>query len=101
MDFVAAIANACCESRHLARTTPANYWLYVTHVVYLDTSTSPKVDRDAFNALGIETMRIYGRKGEESTSPRYDAKALTQALEAIIGRKDMKGGPNRRNTLVG
>ncbi|KAK4554420.1 hypothetical protein LTR86_008628 [Recurvomyces mirabilis] len=101
MDFVAAIANACCESRHLSRTTPSNYWLYVTHIVYLDTPTSPRVDRDAFNALGIETLRIYGRKGEESTSPRYDAKALTQALEAIVGTKDTKGGPTRRNTLVG
>ncbi|KAK5118958.1 hypothetical protein LTR62_000169 [Meristemomyces frigidus] len=101
LDFVAAIANACCESRHLSRTTPANYWHYVTHIVYLDTPTSPKVDRDAFAALGIETLRIYGRADESNASPRYDDKALTQALEAIVGRKDMKNGPARRNTLIG
>ncbi|TKA79657.1 hypothetical protein B0A55_03434 [Friedmanniomyces simplex] len=102
LDFVAAIANACCESRGLPTPcSEAQYWQYVTHVVYLDTSTSPKVDKDAFNAVGIETMRLYGRKDGSGKGGRYDAKALEQALEVIIGRKDLKGDKTRRNTLVG
>ena len=102
LDFVAAIANACCESRDLPiPCDAAQYCQYVTHIVYLDTATSPKVDRDAFNAVGIETMRIYGRRDGSGKGGRYDAKALEQALEVIMGRKDLKGDKTRRNTLVG
>ena len=46
-------------------------------------------------------MRLYGRKDENAKGGRYDEKALTQALEAIIGRKDPKADKTRRNTLVG
>ncbi|KAK4546348.1 hypothetical protein LTR36_002025 [Oleoguttula mirabilis] len=101
LDFVAAIANACCESRELPRPMPESYWHYVTHVVWLDYPTSPKVDKAAFNGIGIETLRLYGRKDGAGKNGWYDAKALTQVLEAIIGRKDPKGDKTRRNTLVG
>lgn len=101
LDFVAAIANACCESRGLPRPQPESYWHYVTHVVYLDNTTSPKVDKDAFNRIGIESMRLYGPKGQNGKSGYYDTKALEQALEAIVGRKDPKSDKTRRNTLVG
>lgn len=101
MDFVAAIANACCESRGLQAPDLSDYWHYVTHVVYLDTAVSPKVDKNLFGMMGIEVMRLYGRKDEKGKGGRYDAKALTQALEAIIGRKDPKSDKTRRNTLVG
>ncbi|KAH9843371.1 Uncharacterized protein family UPF0052 [Teratosphaeria destructans] len=102
LDFVAAIANACHESRGFpSPLDPLEYSQYVTHMVYLDSSTSPKVDREALNAVGIEVMRLYGRKDEAGKGGRYDAKALAQALEAIIGRKDLRGDKTRRNTLVG
>lgn len=101
LDFVAAIAHACCESRNIERVQPESYWQYVTHVVYLDNATSPKVEKDKFNNIGIETTRLYGRKDENGKGGRYDAKALTQALGAIIGRKDPKSDKTRRNTLVG
>ncbi|KAK5117785.1 hypothetical protein LTR85_008760 [Meristemomyces frigidus] len=101
LDFVAAIANACCESRDLPRPKPEDYWHYVTHVIYLDNITSPKVDKHGFNSIGVETMRLYGRKDGAGKGGRYDAKALRQALEAIIGRKDPKSDKTRRNTLVG
>ncbi|KAK3113925.1 hypothetical protein LTR53_008292 [Teratosphaeriaceae sp. CCFEE 6253] len=101
LDFVAAIANACCESRDLPRPSMDSYWQYVTHVVYLDTASSPQVDKDAFNAAGVETMRLYGRKDGRGKGGRYDAKALGQGLEVICGRKDLKGDKTRRNTLVG
>lgn len=98
MDFVAAIANACCESQGLPRPQTTEYWAYVTHVIYIDGPMSPKMDRNAFAGVGIETMRIYGQNGKGG---KYEAKALTQALEAIIGRKkDPRGEKTRRNTLV-
>ncbi|KAK4941364.1 hypothetical protein LTR28_008912, partial [Elasticomyces elasticus] len=84
-DFVAAIANACADSCGLVRPCPSDeYWHYVTHIVYLEGPSSPKVDKTELNRLGIETMRLYGRRGEDGKSGRYDAKALTQALEAVI-----------------
>lgn len=101
LDFVATIANACAESRSLAYPNQDEYAQYVTHIVYLDNPASPKVDREAFNGIGIETMRLYGRKDGNGKGGRYDAKALTQALEAIIGKKSPSRDRTRRNTLVG
>ena len=102
MDFVAAIANACAQSRGLpSPLDPDEYLRYVTYVVYLDGSQCPKMDKGAFSRIGIETMRLYGPKDGSGKVLRYDAKALQQALEAIIGRKDLKSDRTRRNTLVG
>lgn len=97
MDFVAAIANACCESQGLPRPHMSDYWAYVTHVIYLDGPMSPKLDRNAFAGIGIETLRVYGQNGKGG---RYDSKALTQVLEAVIGRKDPRGEKTRRNTVL-
>ncbi|KAK5698961.1 hypothetical protein LTR97_006610 [Elasticomyces elasticus] len=103
MDFVAAIANACCESQSLPTPCPlGDYWMYVSHVVYLDTASSPRVDREVLGGAGIETMRLYGRNGDGKGGGRYDERALGQALEVIIGRRGLgKGDKTRRNTLVG
>lgn len=95
LDFVAAIANACAGSRGLTVPDREEYVRYITHVIYLDGASGPKMDRAEFTRLGIETMRLYGPK-----EGRYDAKALTQALEVIIGRTDMRNDRTRRNTLV-
>ncbi|KAK4994981.1 hypothetical protein LTR66_005111 [Elasticomyces elasticus] len=101
-DFVAAIANACVDSRGFVRPCPSDeYWHYVTHIVYLEGPSSPKVNKTELNRLGIETMRLYGRKGEDGKSGRYDAKALTQALEAVIGKADPRADRTRRNTVDG
>lgn len=102
LDFVAAIANACSESRgdidlfpHQQKPAKQEYMRYVTHVIYLEGPGCPKMEKAEFARLGIETVRLYGpREG------RYDTKALGQALEAIIGRK-MGSDRTRRNTLVG
>nr|POF21071.1 uncharacterized protein CFP56_66485 [Quercus suber] len=101
MDFVAAIANACAKSRGDIDVQRASYWQYVTHVIYIDSPSSPKMDREAFNHAGIETIRVYGPKDEQGKGAKYDARALQQALGAIVGRKDLKGDKARRNTLVG
>ncbi|KAF2863132.1 UPF0052-domain-containing protein [Piedraia hortae CBS 480.64] len=99
-DFVQAIANACAESRGRERPRPEEFATYVTHVVYLDTKYSPKVDREALNGLGIEAMRLYGRKNDKG-GMGYDVKALTQTLEVIMGVSTREGSFTRRNTLVG
>lgn len=93
-DFIAAIARACAYSRGFPVDQAVNrheYKTYVTHLVHLD--GGPKVDKMELGLLGIETIRLYGRK-------TYDEKALTQALLATIGKRDMKMG-SRRNTLDG
>ncbi len=96
MDFVAAISNACAGSQGLPTPDQDDYVRYVTHVLYLDGPSSPKLNKAEFASIGIECMRLYGpREG------RYDPRGLAQALEAIIGRKDLKNDKTRRNTLVG
>ncbi|SPO02201.1 related to UPF0052 domain protein [Cephalotrichum gorgonifer] len=101
VDFVAAIANACAYSRGMEAAREDEYGLYVTHVVYLESKESPVVDREKLNALGIEAVRIYGPGKGTGQGARYDAKALTQVLEAVVGRKDVRVDRSRRNTLVG
>ncbi|GFP51999.1 uncharacterized protein YNL011C [Trichoderma asperellum] len=100
-DFVATVANACADSRGLPRPSAEEYAQYVTHVIYIEGPTSPAVDKRVFAQLGIDTMRLYGPKDGKGKGGRYDAKALAQTLESIVGRKDMRSDKSRRNTLVG
>jgi 2-phospho-L-lactate transferase/gluconeogenesis factor (CofD/UPF0052 family) len=101
LDFVAAIANACAESRGLPRPSEEDFGVYVTHVIYVDGPTSPKVDKQKFTQLRIDATRAYGPRGDSGKGGRYDGKALGQALESIIGRRDTRADRSRRNTLVG
>ncbi|KAL2357500.1 hypothetical protein BJ546DRAFT_964350 [Cryomyces antarcticus] len=100
IDFVAAIARAGAESRGLPGATKAEYWAYVSHVIHLEGPDAPKVDKEELRKMGIESVRLYGRKADGGKGVRYDAKALTQTLEAIIGRRDPRTDQTRRNTLV-
>ncbi|KAH7170155.1 hypothetical protein EDB81DRAFT_708347 [Dactylonectria macrodidyma] len=101
LDFVAAISNACADSRGHPKPDEEEYSQYVTHVIYVEGPNSPKVDKKRFGQLGIDATRLYGPKDETGRGGRYDAKALAQALESIIGRKDTRSDRSRRNTLVG
>ncbi|KAM4057186.1 hypothetical protein HRG_004027 [Hirsutella rhossiliensis] len=101
LDFVASVANACADSRGLSRPAEDQFSTYVTHVLYIEGPTAPKVNRQRFAQLGIDTTRLYGPKDEMCKGGRYDAKALAQALESIVGRKDVRHDRSRRNTLVG
>lgn len=101
LDFVAAIANACADSRGWGKPEENEYSLYVTHVIHLEGQSSPKVDKARFSELGIETLRVYGPKDELGRGGRFDAIALGQTLETIIGRKGTRAERSRRNTLVG
>ena len=103
IDFLDAIARACEESRRSAGTpdlgTDARpVRQYVTHLIHLEGDGTPVVARDEIAALGVECVRLYGRKGEDGMM-RYDGKALSQALGAILGKRDPKGDRSRRNTL--
>lgn len=88
------------------------YTTYVTHILHLEGPDAPKVDRQRLSAMGIETLRLYGRKmvslnDQSVQGTRYDATALVQALEVVLGKKGdamvrggVNGGVSRRNTLV-
>lgn len=98
-DFVAALANACAYSRGLVGPIgEQEYFNYVTHIIHLEGDGTPKVSREDLKALGIETVRIYGRKGA-SSGMLYDHTALLQTIEAIMGKRDPRVEQSRRNTL--
>lgn len=84
------------------------YSSYVTHILHLEGPGTPKVDRERLSDMGIETLRLYGRKitsgegeGETVLGMRYDSTALVQALEVVLGKKGdaMVRDVSRRNTL--
>lgn len=121
VDFVESIARAGEESR--GRRFPPNissslssapklpYSSYVTHILHLDGPGTPKVDKARLSEMGIECLRLYGRTVEGSdgfVGMRYDANALVQAIEVVLGKKGdamIRGGlggeKSRRNTLEG
>lgn len=101
LDFVASIANACAESRGLPQPNEYEYCKYVTHVIYLEGPSAPRVDRQHFSQIGIEPIRIYGPRDGSGRGGRYDSRALLQALESVVGCKTVKPDRSRRNTLVG
>lgn len=87
------------------------YTSYVTHILHLEGPETPAVDRERLAGMGIETLRLYGRKimsddGQTVVGNRYDPTALVQALEVVLGKKGdamvrggLGGGVSRRNTL--
>ncbi|KAB8225359.1 hypothetical protein BDV33DRAFT_112112 [Aspergillus novoparasiticus] len=127
VDFVEAITRAGEESRGRMTLSSSNYGghrsmpglglpysSYVTHILHLEGPGTPQVDRDRLAEMGIETLRLYGRKivttdaggVETPIGMKYDATALVQALEVVFGKKGdamlrggEKNGLSRRNTL--
>lgn len=133
-DFVEAITRAGEESRGRrhqkfpprrgSATSPSSpetirpyaslpYTAYVTHILHLDGPGTPHVDRERLAEMGIETLRLYGRKvtamegdQEHVVGMKYDANGLVQALEVVLGKKGdamvrggLSSGLGRRNTL--
>ncbi|THW43404.1 UPF0052-domain-containing protein [Aureobasidium pullulans] len=92
IDFIAAIADACAESRGLSKPKLEDYWVYISHVIYIESKEAPKVDREILTKAGIEGIRLYGQSG------KYDDKALEQALKMVLGKGEQVG-LSRRNTL--
>ncbi|OWO99226.1 hypothetical protein B2J93_1114 [Marssonina coronariae] len=99
-DFVGAIADACASSRGKGAVGEAGWREYVTHVIHLQGAGAPRVEKEELASMGVECVRIYGRKREgEDAGMVYDGTALGQTLEAIIGGKRRSAGVSRRNTL--
>ena len=101
LDFVAAIAKAGEESKGVFEPLDkAKYKNYVTHVIHLQGPGTPAVDKDELRSIGIEAIRVYGRRNEGEGFVRYDERGLIQALEVTMGKRDPRV-PSRRNTLEG
>lgn len=67
---------------------------YVTHLIHMDGEGTPRVDRAELAAMGIDCIRVYGRRVDGVL--RYDEAGLKNTLEALVGRAEM--GRSRRNT---
>jgi 2-phospho-L-lactate transferase/gluconeogenesis factor (CofD/UPF0052 family) len=99
LDFVAAIAKACEESKGVSGPIDkSKYRNHVTHVIHLQGPGTPAVDKEELKSIGIEAIRVYGRKNEGENFVRYDERGLIQALEITMGKRDPRM-PSRRNTL--
>lgn len=104
LDFVGAIAKACEESKgQPPPTVPVvkmKYSTYVTHVIHLAGPGTPEVNKEELKSLGIEAIKVYGRREEGENFVRYDERGLIQALEVTMGKGvGMRGVASRRNTL--
>lgn len=104
LDFIQAIAKACTGSQGAtgkAQSSPLR--AFVTHLIYLEGQGVPLVDRQALLDLGIEPVKVYGRKSDAGGC-RYDDQALIQALAFCIrgGKQSrIEKSRSRRNTLEG
>lgn len=99
LDFIAAIAEACEESKgNFEPVDKSKFKNYVTHLIHLQGPGTPAVDKEALKEVGIEAIRVYGRKNEGESFVRYDERGLIQALEVTMGKRDPRV-PSRRNTL--
>jgi hypothetical protein len=123
LDFIAAIAKAASSSRIPSTPKPSttdaptllssatisspynppphDYRSYVTHLIHLTGPGTPAVNKEELAELGIECIKVYGRRVEGEGFVRYDEKALIQALEVTMGRRDVRAERSRRNTLEG
>lgn len=100
MDFVRAIVKACKSDDGGAGADDWSEWKrYVTHIVHLQGDGTPRVEKEDLKGLGIETMRVPGRRNEEGEGMVYDGVALEQALEVIMGRGELMKTHSRRMTL--
>ncbi|KAI1294362.1 UPF0052 domain protein [Xylaria venustula] len=69
---------------------------YITHLLYLEGEGVPKVDKAELAALGVDCIRVYGRRVDGMLC--YDEAGLLGALEAIVGKGEMVR--SRRNTSL-
>ncbi|KAL6709111.1 hypothetical protein ACN47E_001927 [Coniothyrium glycines] len=100
LDFVASIAKACENSKGIfGPIDKGKYKSYVTHVIHLQGPGTPAVDKEELKSVGVEAIRVYGRKNQGEKFVRYDERGLIQALEVTMGKRDLRM-PSRRNTLT-
>ncbi|KAF3065924.1 hypothetical protein GL218_09209 [Daldinia childiae] len=98
--FVRAIARAAAQSQgdfavgDEKSMSKGEVSSYVTHLVYLEGEGAPKVNKEELAALGIDCIRVYGRRVNGML--KYDEAGLARTLEAVIGKPEM--ARSRRNT---
>ncbi|KAM0158335.1 hypothetical protein ACHAPG_004219 [Botrytis cinerea] len=72
-DFIEAIVHGCTgngkedhdhEYEHNEKVKEQDWKKYITHVVYLEGPGTPVVDKAELKRLGIEAVRVYGRRSE-------------------------------------
>lgn len=86
VDFIAAIVTACQESRGSFEVPGKDeYRNYVTHLIHLEGRGCPRVDSQELAGLGINCLRIYGRRDDHGGA-RYDGAALAGAMDAVMGK---------------
>jgi hypothetical protein len=99
LDFIAAICKAGEASKGVFKPLHrSRYRDYVTHLIHLQGPGTPAVNKEELKNIGIEAIRVYGRKNEGENFVRYDERGLIQALEVTMGKRDPRT-PSRRNTL--
>ncbi|RMZ87172.1 hypothetical protein DV736_g5603, partial [Chaetothyriales sp. CBS 134916] len=79
----------------------AVYREYVTHVIHLSGEGTPAVDQKRLAIVGIDCLKLYGRKNVNNKGMSYDGQALIGAIQAILGKKGeaMSASRSRRNTF--
>ncbi|PQE33612.1 hypothetical protein CJF32_00008607 [Rutstroemia sp. NJR-2017a WRK4] len=90
-EFIGAIVRGCCgnESITEADQIKEEEWKkYVTHVVFLEGPGTPNVDRAELRRLGIEAVRVYGRRvGSDSSGSLNVAKPESSEVVKSAGDK--------------
>ncbi|CRK13413.1 hypothetical protein BN1708_010810 [Verticillium longisporum] len=76
LDMIGAIAAACAGSRGSCRPEEMDYSTYVTHLIYVESSLSPVVDKTRLNELGIDVLRVYGIKTDRYGGRQEPAKHI-------------------------
>jgi hypothetical protein len=64
-EFIGAIVRGCCGNESIAEADQIQeeeWKKYVTHIVFLEGPGTPYVDRVELRRLGIEAVRVYGRR---------------------------------------
>ncbi|TGZ84251.1 UPF0052-domain-containing protein [Ascodesmis nigricans] len=99
LSFIRAVVRACLNC---ASVSPDHYRRIVTHVIYLEGNGAPRVEIEELKKLGIEPIRVYGRRNPAGAGKGmlYDPAPLLQSLYAILGTRRM-GVDTRRNTVNG
>ncbi|RMZ84698.1 hypothetical protein DV737_g967, partial [Chaetothyriales sp. CBS 132003] len=77
------------------------YREYVTHIIHLSGEGTPVVDQQRLATIGIDCLKLYGRKNAKGKGMSYDGQALIGAIQAILGKKGeaMSTSRSRRNTF--
>jgi hypothetical protein len=99
-EFVRAVVRSCASSMGKNTEDDGTWNRFVTHVIYLEGNGAPAVDAAGLKMMGIECMRVYGRRNPEGEGRGmlYDPTALTQTLEAILAVR-IKRTETRRMTV--